>query len=289
MKLGVTAANGKLGTAILSKAIKVLGSENVIAFARSPEKCTTEGIEVREGDYHNKEHFVNGLKDIDTLILISGMDAPDDRIVAHRNVIEAAKQCGVSKIIYSSIFGTSGAEMFDAIINSNRQTEKDIQDCGIDYVIGRNGLYLEADLEAIEHYVKAGKISNCAGEGRCMYTTRIELAEVYLELAQNDTLKNKIYNLGGNSVKQSDLVNSINHIYGTNLVYEEVSVEDYKKDRLAAHGEFLGNIIAGIYVGIKNGTFDCQSDFKEIMGRKHLNMLKSIEYFRFQNPELLPK
>lgn len=31
------------------------------------------------------------------------MDAPDQRIAQHRNVVEAARQAGVSKIVYTSI------------------------------------------------------------------------------------------------------------------------------------------------------------------------------------------
>jgi NAD(P)H dehydrogenase (quinone) len=43
------------------------------------------------------------LRGINTLLLVSGMDAPDQRIQQHRNVIEAAKDSGVSRIVYTGL------------------------------------------------------------------------------------------------------------------------------------------------------------------------------------------
>lgn len=106
------------------------------------------------------------------MLLVSGMDAPDKRIGKHRNVINAAKAAGVAKIVYTSVQGAEENTAFSPVIQSNRQTEQDIKDSGLDYVIGRNGIYIEPDVEYIDSYRKLGKIYNCAGEGKCGYTTR---------------------------------------------------------------------------------------------------------------------
>ena len=105
MKIAITSVNGQLGTAIAKKLIQDLGKDNVIGIARTPEKAKHLGIEIRQGDYSNRQHFDEALKGIDKLVLISGMDEPHKRIQQHRNVIEAAKQNGVQKIVYTSIVG----------------------------------------------------------------------------------------------------------------------------------------------------------------------------------------
>ncbi len=99
MKVAVTTASGQLGSAIIKELIKVLGIENVVGIARTPEKASSLGIKVFKGDYDRKEDFDTALKGIDALILISGMDHPDKRIQQHRNVINAAKEAGVQKIV----------------------------------------------------------------------------------------------------------------------------------------------------------------------------------------------
>lgn len=146
MKVAVTTASGKLGSEIIKMLVKEIGSENVVGIARTPEKASYLGVEIRKGDYNNKADFDITLQGIDVVLLVSGMDHPDNRIGQHQNVIMAAKDAGVRKIVYTSIFGKEGKSTFDAIVKSNRQTEKDIQESGLEWSIGRNGLYIEPDI-----------------------------------------------------------------------------------------------------------------------------------------------
>ena len=121
----------------------MLTKEDVIGLARTPDKAKHLGIEVRPGDYNDKLGLEKSLQSVDTLLLISGMDAPDKRIEQHRNVIQAAKRAGVKKIVYTSIQGAEENTAFSPVVQSNRQTEKDISSSGLEWVIGRNGIYIE--------------------------------------------------------------------------------------------------------------------------------------------------
>lgn len=172
MKIAVTAATGKLGTHIVNQLAKALSAEQVVALARNIEKAGSLGVEVRQADYNERSHFDRAFTDIDAVLLVSGMDDPDKRIEQHRNVINAARDAGVKKIVYTSIIGESSGSSFSPIVAGNRQTEEDIRNSGLQWVIGRNGLYIEPDVDYIDNYIKAGKISNCAADGKCSYTTR---------------------------------------------------------------------------------------------------------------------
>ena len=55
-------------------------------------------------------------------------------------------------------------------------------DSGREWVIGRNGICIEPDVEFIETYKSKGEIANCAGNGKCGYTTRSELAYAYARM-----------------------------------------------------------------------------------------------------------
>lgn len=277
MKIAVTSVSGNLGSAIAKQLIQEVGKDNVTGIARTPEKAKHLGIEIRKGDYNSREQFNNALVGIEKLVLISGMDAPEKRIQQHRNVIEAAKANGVKKIVYTSIVGDEEKTAFSPIVKSNRQTEKDIQNSGLDWVIGRNGIYIEPDLEYIETYKKLGEIKNCAGDGKCTYTSRNELGYAYAKMLTEEKHSKKVYNLVGEPITQAKLADYINQIYNTKLVFNSVSVEEYTNERKTELGDFIGTVIAGIYEGILNGVYNVNSDYEKAAGRLHKSTLKIIE------------
>jgi NAD(P)H dehydrogenase (quinone) len=280
MKIAVTAVSGQLGSSIVNRLKKEIGKENVIGIARTPEKASHLGIEVRKGNYNSREDFILALKGIDSVLLISGMDDPEKRIQQHRNVIEAAIQNGVRKIVYTSIIGDEEETSFSPIVKSNRQTEKDVKESGLKWVIGRNGIYIEPDLEYIDIYVKEGEIRNCAGEGKCGYTSREELGFAYTQMLLNDKNNGHTYNLVGEPITQTQLTELINQVFNTNLTYNSVPVDIYEKERRAELGNFIGAVIAGIYNGIKIGVYDVPSDFEKATGRVHKSPLAMIKAFK---------
>ena len=270
MKVVVTAVGVHLGSAIAQLLISNIGRENVVGTARTPAKAEHLGITIMPGDYNSKSDYEKALEGADVVMIVSGMDTPEKRIGQHRNIINAAKEAGARKLVYSSIIGVEGKSSFDQIVQSNRQTEQDIRKSRLAWSIGRNGLYIEPDVEYIETYKKDGKIANCAGEGLCSYTTREELAHAYTRMILNDDRNSQTFNLSGEVITQQQLCAYLNSAFGSKLVYEEMTPEAYLAFQQIVNGEFLGKIIAGIYAKIRNGEFNIQSDFEAAAGRKHM-------------------
>ncbi|PSW13342.1 NAD(P)-dependent oxidoreductase [Photobacterium rosenbergii] len=271
MKIAVTAASGQLGAAIVKATVELTSKDDVIALARTPDKAKHLGVEVRPGDYNQPEQLEESLASVDTLLIVSGMDAPDKRIEQHRNVIKAAKRAGVNKIVYTSVQGAEVGTAFSPVIQSNRQTEQDVRESGLEWVIGRNGIYIEPDIEYIDSYKKLGQIYNCAGDGKCGYTTREELAFAYAKMLTEDKHNRQTYNLNGEALTQYQLADYLNLAFGTKLNYVPMSVEEYRKDRIAELGDFIGTVIAGIYQGIQEGAADNPSHFELAAGRQHIS------------------
>lgn len=269
MKIAITAASGQLGKEIIKATIAINGKQQVIGIARDPARVEGLGIDIRQADYKDRSSYDRALEGIDCLLLISGMDAPDKRIDQHRNVIAAAKANDVKKIVYTSVQGADAGTDFSPIIQSNRQTEKDIQQSGMQWVIGRNGIYIEPDVLHIDKYREVGGIANSAGDGKCGYTTRPELSYAYAKLLTEDRHNGQLYNLHGEAITQQQLTEYLNLTFGTDLIYRAMSVEEYRKDRVEVYGDFFGRVIAGIYQGIRNGHVDNPSDFQIAAGRSH--------------------
>ncbi len=276
-RIAVTAASGQLGSEIIKAAVEIVGKDKVIGLARTPGKAESLDVEIRPGDYASRSNLERSLQGVDAVLLVSGMDTPDKRISQHRNVIEAAESAGVRKIVYTSIQGAEEDTAFSPIVQSNRQTEDDVRSSSLEWAIGRNGIYIEPDIEYIETYKRKGGIANCAGDGLCGYTTRGELAFAYANMLTDSKHDAQTYNLHGKAITQQQLADYINTAFGTDLKYREMSVAEYREERVEELGEFLGNIIAGIYEGIRNGACNNESHFENAAGRPHRSW---EEYFR---------
>jgi NAD(P)H dehydrogenase (quinone) len=281
MKIAVTSAGGQLGSSIVKQLITEMGNDNVIGIARTPEKANHPGIVIRKGDYNSPLEFETALQGVDSVLLVSGFDEPEKRIQQHRNVIEAAKFNGVKKIVYTSIVGDEEKNAFSPVVKSNRQTELDVQNSGLNWAIGRNGIYIEPDLEYIDTYVKEGEIRNCAGIGKCAYTSRVELGFAYAKMLMDEKHNGHIYNLVGEAITQTKLAEYINQVYNTNLAYRPISAAAYSIERKEELGDFIGSIIAGIYEGIQGGAYDVKSDFEKAAGRRHKSTIEIIRNFKF--------
>jgi len=269
MIYAVTAVSGQLGREIALKLIEKVGAGNVIGLARTPDHVKGLGIEVRPGDYDTPDDLHASLRGIDALVLVSGMAPPQDRIQQHRNVIEAAKSAGVRKIVYTSIQGPDEGTAFSPVVQSNRQTEADVRASGLDWAIGRNGIYIEPDVEYIDSYRAKGEIANSAGSGKCGYTTRSELAHAYTALVTQDGLTAQTVDLNGTPITQEQLAEYLNAAFGTDLTYRAMSSADFVADRTAELGDFIGPIIGGIYDGIRKGSYNRSGDFEAVTGRPH--------------------
>lgn len=77
MRVAATAASGQLGTHIVKAALAAVPSQNVVGLARTPEKAKHLGIEVRPGDYNEREVLEESLQGVDAFLLVSGMDGPE--------------------------------------------------------------------------------------------------------------------------------------------------------------------------------------------------------------------
>ncbi len=270
MKIGVTGAPGGLGMAILENLARQRERPQLVGITRNPSQGTMTGVEYRQGDYSDPASYAQAVQGLDALLLVSGVDVPEKRVVQHRTVIAAARANGVRKLVYTSIVGSAEKSGFFPIVASNRETEADLRASGLDWCIGRNGLYLEPDLEYLDRYRELGRIRNCAGEGRCAYTTRGELGYAYARLLLADEQQGQTFNLVGDALSQPELAVLFNRHFGCDLHYAFITPEEYRADRVRELGEYVGGIVAGIYEGIALGFMDVPSEYQAATGRPHI-------------------
>ncbi len=244
----------------------------------------TQAIEKRAGDYRSIPSMAAALAGIDTAIVISApIEKGTDRVLLHRNVIEAARQAAVTTLVYTSVIGIDAKEdtLYAASQEVHRGTEAALKSSGLSWVIVRNGLYLELDLQHIIAADRVGVYSNPGGEGRAPYITIDELAygtaRVALDPARH---RGKTYNLVGECVSQGDLVAMANQVFGLNVRYEPVSDAAYLEQRTEERGEAVARMLTGCFQCIRKGAFDVPSDFAAAAGRPAKPLRRMLEKCR---------
>jgi len=273
VKIAVTAASGRLGHALLRLLPEQAGVADIVAVARDPARVQVPGIEKRSGDYQSPDGMRAALRGIDTVVMISApVAAGGERVGLHRNVIAAARRSGVQRVLFTSVIG-NGLEMdtmFGATQKVNRQTEADLQDSGLGWLIGRNGLYLELDLIQMRKANETGVYTNPAGEGRCPYISIDEIAYAYARLATDGGQSGKIYNISGEALSQAALLRLACEVFGLRVRYEVISDEECIAKFLALmpqRGEAVARMLTGCFQSIRAGAFDVPSHFREATGR----------------------
>ena len=291
MKVGVTAASGRLGHAILPELVAALGSENVVGIARNPDRIQIAGIEKRAGDYADPDSLVASLIGIDVVIMISApVEVGGERLAMHANVIDAAKQAQVRKLIYTSVIGDPVAA--DALFYPsqllNHYTETLARDSGLEWVIARNGLYIDLDLKSIRAAAESGVYRNNGLDGRCGYISIAELGYALAQLAAQDVGTGETLNLTAENLTQAEMIALANDVFGLNVVYEPITAQQCIDKFMAipayaARGIEVAQMLAGCFECMADGKFAVPSDFEHAAGRPVKSTRAQLEQIRAED------
>lgn len=225
MKIGITGASGQLGTLVLEQLKSRTDTTNLVALVRSPEKIS--GLEARSFDYEKADSLAVALKDIDTLLLISGNEI-GRRAPQHSNVINAAKEAGVQRIVYTSILKADTSTI--SLAGGHLSTEKMLKESGLNYTILRNGWYTENYTASVPAALEAGAFIGSAGAGKIASATRLDFAEAAAVVLLENQHNNKTYELAGDEAYTlSDLAAEISRQSGKDIPYQNLVEAEYSK------------------------------------------------------------
>src|SRR5690606_26124825 len=151
-------------------------ASNIVALARDPSALSAyaaKGVQVRQADYDDPDSLEAAFQGVDRVLLISG-NAVGERERQHGNVIDAAKDAGVSYLAYTSIL--KGDQSPLALAPQHIATEKLLADSGLNYDVLRNGWYSENYTMGLAPSRGCGKSSGAVGDGRLSTAARADFA-----------------------------------------------------------------------------------------------------------------
>lgn len=272
--IGVTGVTGHLGR-LAAEQLVATGTDRVVGLARSPEKATVSGLDVRTGDYDRPETLVEALTGVDVLLFVSGNEV-GRRIGQHTNVVEAAKAAGVGRVVYTSAPRADATEL--VVAPDHKATEELLRASGLEWTILRNNWYVELYTGQLARYLADGVIVSATGAGRVGVVPRADLAAGAVAAVTGDGHAGRVYELGGPPITLDDLAATITEVTGTTVTHRSVSpAELVAALRSGGLDEGTAGFVAAVDEAIARGDLDVPSeDLVNLLGRPVTPLAYSI-------------
>jgi NAD(P)H dehydrogenase (quinone) len=225
--IAVTGSTGELGSLVLDQLLQRIPADRVVALARDADKAAAlpEGVQVRIADHEDRAAVDAALAGIDVLLLVSGNEF-GKRIQQHRNVIEAAKQAGVSRILYTSAPHADTSTQF--ITAEHKATEQMIRESGLTYTMLRMNSYHDNYLPFLATAPATGTIIGSVHGGKVASAAKADFAEAAAVALSTDGHDNVVYELTGDTAWGYDeLAAAISAATGTEVTYQDLSSDEH--------------------------------------------------------------
>lgn len=232
MKIAVSGATGQLGRLLIKRLRGKIPVGDIVALARTPDRAADLGVEVRQADYALPDTLGPALAGIDTLMLISSSEV-GQRTAQHRNLIEAAKQAGVRRIVYTSLLHADTSTL--GLAPEHMQTEKMLADSGLIVTVLRNGWYTENYTASAPAAVTNGALIGSAGDGKIASATRADFADAAVAVLTGEGHEGRTYELAGDSAYTlAELAAEISRQSGKDIPYRNLPPAEYAAALVAA-------------------------------------------------------
>lgn len=174
----VTGATGHLGNAVAESLLRRVAAERIVASVREPDKASSlaaRGVDVRMGNFDDPDRLAATFAGAEQVLIVSVDKLGDEALRLHRNAIEAARDAGVRRILYTSHMGARVGSPF-APADQHAGTEAQLANSGLAFTSLRHGFYAESCLYMIEDGLKASEL-RVPEDGPVSWTARDDLAD----------------------------------------------------------------------------------------------------------------
>jgi NAD(P)H dehydrogenase (quinone) len=277
--IAVTGATGKLGHATLqflrARGVPAEGIRPVVRDLAKARDLVDARFDVARGNYTDPAALEAAFSGVDQLLFISTSALGEERMLHHRNVVNAAKGAGVRHIIYTSVVKPLAVAHF-AASPGHFHTEALIRESGIAYTIFRNNLYLDIVPLVFGAALTAGMLVHSGGAGRIGFVAREDIAEALANVLTSDGHLNHEYpiTVSRECYGLAEIAAELARASGKSIEYRPVNRDEYR--RILEQASLPPHVVTlSLAMGdaIRAGEFDLSYPVLEkLLGRPPLGL-----------------
>ena len=283
----VTGATGNVGHQVVEGLLKKkLPAERVGVSTRDPGKAEDlkqRGVRVCQGDFAESASLREAFDGAEQVLIVSGTAMGADGVRQHGNAIQAAKDAGARRILYTSHQGKGAASIFVPTKENHVPTDALLANCGVPYVSLQNGFYAESALYQLRGLRETARIA-LPEDGPVSWTARADLAEAAVAvLLEPDLLADGVSPAltASELLDFSDVAQIASEFLGKPVEREVVSDEAYRA-MLVKQGmpEVYAGLLLSLYAAARAGEFTMvDPTLERLIGRKPTTMRQVLEQF----------
>jgi len=223
--IGVTGATGQVGGLVAAHLDEAGVPQRLLvrdpASPRLPALRTVTGV--ARVDYADRDVSTDGLRGVDVLFMVSAHESPT-RAADQAMFVDAAAAAGVRHVVYTS-FAAAAPDAIFTLARDHHATEERIRASGMAWTFLRDTFYLDfmEDLVGPD-----GVIRGPAGDGRCAFVARSDVARVAAAVLQDPASHaGATYDLTGpESLSLADVARTIADVRGTGVTFHDETIEE---------------------------------------------------------------
>jgi NAD(P)H dehydrogenase (quinone) len=280
--IAVSGASGNLGRMVTRDLLDAVDADSVRLITRSPDALDAPpGVDVRAGDMNDADTLRRAYDGVETLLIIS-TDTVNGRSAQHTAAIDAAKQAGVGRVVYTSMISPT-VDNPALIATSHRETEEHLVSSGLDWTIVRCGLY--GDFQGFEaaDALRAGQLRHNRGSGRCAYIAREDCAGSIAAVLSGSGHAGMVHELTGPAAPDAEELGALYADAGGAPVEVVALDDDVFRDELAAASGADGHVHYGVALtvslgrAIREGHFASVTDtVRRLSGREPIGVAELL-------------
>jgi NAD(P)H dehydrogenase (quinone) len=277
--IAVTGATGKLGRATLQYlGARGVAAETVRPIVRDLAKAhdlVDRKFDVAYGNYTDAALLEAAFSGVDKLLFISTSALGEERMLHHRNVVNAAKGASVKHIIYTSVIKPAPDALF-AASPGHFHTEALIRESGIPYTFFRNNLYLDIVPFLFAGALATGTLTHSGGNGRIGFVAREDIAEALALVLTTDGHVNRAYpiTVSRECYGLPEIAAELGDATGKAIQYEPVTAEEFRTalQRASLPAPAVAMSVA-LGEAVRAGEFDLSHPvFEQLLGRAPMDL-----------------
>jgi NAD(P)H dehydrogenase (quinone) len=273
----VTGATGQLGRGIVEQLAERLPAGQIGVSVRSPEKAgrlSERGVRVRQGDFSDEGSLRHAFEGASQVLIVSADATGEVARRQHGAAIQAARETGAKRVLYTSHMGANAASPF-APMPDHAAAEALLQASGMAFTSLRNGFYTANGLMLMGDALETGKLV-APQDGAVSWTAHADLAEAAaIALADEGRLDGLTPPLtAAEALDLADIAAIASELTGRPITRVTVPDEEWRAG-LVSHGvpEPQADMFLGLFLASRQGEFAAvDPTLERLLGRPPMSV-----------------